>query len=72
MPLGPLAAWFGFTCLSAEPRVLASLMLFSAGGILYLIFEDIAPQAHLDRHWAPPLGAVGGFMLGLLGHGLIA
>lgn len=72
VPLGPLAAWFGFTCLSAEPRVLAALMLFSAGGILYLIFEDIAPQAHLDRHWAPPLGAVGGFMLGLLGHGLIA
>ena len=46
-------------------------MLFAAGGILYLTFEDIAPEARLDRHWAPPLGAVGGFLLGMAGHGLV-
>ena len=46
-------------------------MLLSAGGILYLIFEDIAPQAPLERAWAPPLGAVAGFTLGLVGHLLI-
>ena len=45
-----------------------AIMVTAAGGILYLIFEDIAPQAPLDHAWAPPLGAVLGFALGLLGH----
>jgi len=44
------------------------VMLFSAGGILYLTFEDIASQAKLDRRFAPPMGAVLGFTLGLIGH----
>lgn len=39
-----------------------------AGGILYLVFQDIAPQARLEKHWAPSLGAVAGFLLGVLGH----
>jgi ZIP family zinc transporter len=42
-------------------------MLFAAGGILYVIFQDIAPQSKLKKHWAPPLGAVAGFLLGVLG-----
>ena len=33
-----------------------------------LAFQDIAPQARLERHWAPPLGAVLGFALALLAH----
>jgi ZIP family zinc transporter len=47
--------------------LLGSVMLFAAGGIIYLTFEDIAPQAVLRRHWAPPLGAVAGFLLGIVG-----
>jgi ZIP family zinc transporter len=43
----------------------------AAGGILYLLFQDIAPQARLARRWAPTLGAVVGFGLGLLGDLLI-
>jgi len=46
-------------------------MLFCAGGILYLTFQDIAPQAKLERAWAPPLGAVVGFLIGLTGYMLI-
>lgn len=71
VPLGPLAAWVGFAYLRTMQEILGAILLFAAGGILYLIFEDIAPQAQLRRHWAPPLGAVAGFMLGLLGHGLV-
>lgn len=41
-------------------------MLFAAGGILYLIFQDIAPQAKLAKHWAPPLGAIIGFLVGVV------
>jgi len=46
-------------------------MLFASGGILYLVFQDVAPQSHLKRHWAPALGAVVGFGVGMLGQLLI-
>ena len=38
---------------------------------LYLTFEDIAPQSRLNRHWAPPVGAVCGFALALVGDMLL-
>ncbi|MEM9354067.1 MAG: divalent cation transporter [Planctomycetota bacterium] len=65
--LGPTAGLTGYFLLSAYPAAVAGIMLFAAGGILYLVFQDIAPQAKLDCHWAPPLGAVLGFLLGLVG-----
>lgn len=68
VPAGPLAALTGMLVLSDMPGVLGGIMLFSAGGILYLIFEDVAPQVPLERKWGPPMGAVLGFMLGLGGH----
>jgi len=68
---GPLSAWVGFMYLRELPEVLGVIMLGAAGGILYLTFEDIAPQAYLKRHWAPPLGAVAGFMLGMFGRAAI-
>ncbi|MBK1691343.1 ZIP family metal transporter [Ectothiorhodospira mobilis] len=67
MLLGPLAALGGLTWLVHWPAVLGGIMLAASGGILYLVFQDIAPQVPLQRHWAPPLGAVSGFLLGLLG-----
>jgi ZIP family zinc transporter len=64
--LGPLAAFIGITVFGRHTPLLAALMLFCAGGILYLTFQDIAPQAKLAKHWAPPLGAVAGFLLGMI------
>ncbi len=69
--LGPLAAIAGWSLLAGEAGLLGGIMLFAAGGILYLTFQDIAPQVPLERHWAPPLGAVAGFMLGLAGQLLL-
>ena len=69
--LGPLAATAGYVWLRDLHEPLGVVMLFAAGGIFYLIFEDIAPQAKLEYHWAPPLGAVAGFMLGMLGDALV-
>ncbi len=63
--MGPLAGLCGFFFLSDHEWVLGAIMLFASGGILYLIFQDIAPQSHLKRHWAPPLGAVLGFCITL-------
>lgn len=66
--LGPLAGLIGYFWLSAYPSVIAAIMLFAAGGILYSVFQDIAPQAKLTRHWGPPMGAVIGFASGIVGH----
>ncbi len=68
VPLGPLAAIAGLVFLGTTPAVLGGLMLFSAGGILYLMFQDIAPQVVVPHRWAPPLGAILGFALGVAGH----
>jgi len=69
--LGPVVAVAGYVWLRELPATLGAVMLFASGGIFYLIFEDIAPQAKLAYHWAPPLGAVAGFMLGMLGQALV-
>ena len=61
--LGPFSGLAGYFFLSDHKAVLGSIMLFSSGGILYLIFQDIAPQSRLEKHWAPPLGAVTGFSI---------
>jgi ZIP family zinc transporter len=65
--LGPLAAVVGEEILIDLPAVLGGIMLFASGGIVVLMFAEIAPQAKLENHWLPPLGAVAGFMLGLAG-----
>ena len=69
--IGPLSAYLGHEFLAGSPSLVGAVMLFSASGIIYLTFEDIAPQAALKKHWAPPLGASAGFLLGLIAHILI-
>ena len=69
--LGPIAACIGFLFLQDQASLTASIMGFAAGGILYLVFQDIAPQSRMPRHWAPPLGAVLGFTLGMIGKQMI-
>jgi len=65
--LGPISAVSGYLWLSDYPTVISAIMLFAAGGILYSIFQDIAPQVKLKKHWAPPMGAVFGFVVGMFG-----
>ncbi|MBN2722831.1 MAG: ZIP family metal transporter [Deltaproteobacteria bacterium] len=69
--LGPLAAGIGYVFLQNKPEITATLMSFASGGILYLIFQDIAPESRMEKHWQPTLGAVLGFALGMLGKQLI-
>lgn len=71
VPIGPIIAIVGYVYLSHHTVLLGATMLFASGGILYLIFQDIAPQSKMRRHWAPPLGAVFGFCVGMLGNNLI-
>ncbi len=69
--LGPIAASIGYLFLQEQPKLTAGIMSFAAGGILYLIFQDIAPESKHQRHWAPPLGAVFGFTIGMIGKQLL-
>ena len=69
--LGPMAACGGYVFLQDQPILTACMMAAAAGGILYLVFQDIAPQSKMQRHWAPPLGAVLGFALGMVGKQLL-
>jgi len=64
---GPIAAYIGIAWLVGSSEYLALLMLFSSGGILYLIFDEIAPGAHLEHRDFPALGSVAGFLFGMLG-----
>ena len=69
---GPVAGLLGYYFLASSPVLLGSIMLVASGGILYLIFQDIAPQSKLERHWTPPLGAVVGFCLALFSNDLVS
>ncbi|MBR7888605.1 divalent cation transporter [Marinomonas sp. A79] len=68
---GPIAGAIAHVWLSEWPAVVSGIMLFASGGILYAVFQDIAPQVPLEKHWAPPMGAVMGFVLGLVGYMLV-
>lgn len=69
--LGPLAGVLGFTLLASDPRAVAWIFLVAAGGILYGVFQDIAPLAHRRGHWVPTLGAVLGFLVGAVSESLV-
>lgn len=65
--LGPVAGVTGYLWLSHYPDIVSAIMLFAAGGIIYSVFQDIAPEVKRDKHWGPPIGAVSGFVLGMVG-----
>lgn len=69
--LGPLCGLLGLQLLADASTLTGMTMMFASGGILYLTFQDIAPQVKLERHWGPPLGAVLGFASGLVGNLLL-
>jgi len=68
---GPISAGLGYLFLQDMPSLTASIMIFASGGILYLVFQDIAPASKIRHHWAPALGSVLGFAVGLLGTKLL-
>jgi len=71
-PIGPIATYTGLTFLADRPQVIALIMTFAGGGILYLMFQEIAPKVVLENSWIPPMGALIGFFIGVLGTVLIA
>ncbi|MGA8202989.1 MAG: hypothetical protein WB812_00635 [Woeseiaceae bacterium] len=71
IPLGPAAGALGWIHAAEHAWALGAVMLFSSGGILYLLFQDVAPQSHLNRHWGPALGSVLGFAVSVLAQQIV-
>lgn len=65
--LGVVSAVIGNYLLIEHVKITNGIMLFSGGGILYLIFQDIAPLSKIKNHWEPALGAIFGFLIGMIG-----
>lgn len=68
--LGVFSSMAGHYLLINKDGLTAGLMVFSAGGILYLIFQDIAPLSKIKNHWEPALGVNLGFLVGMVGEKL--
>jgi len=69
--VGIAAALTGKFLLSDSPKIISGILLFAGGGILYLIFQDIAPLSRRRKDWIPATGASFGFLLGMLADKLI-
>jgi len=70
--VGPVSALTGYFILAEAHQFVAGLMLFASAGILYLVFQDIAPESKTENSGFPALGAVAGFLIGLAGNMIIA
>jgi ZIP family zinc transporter len=68
---GVIAALFGYLFLQGLETLKGGMMLFAGGGIVYLIFQDIAPASKEDHRWFPALGASVGFAVGMVGQSIL-
>lgn len=69
--IGVVAALSGNYFLSEKPTLIASLMIFASGGIVYLMFQDIAPMSKMRNKWGPAIGASLGFSIGIIGEKIL-
>lgn len=65
--IGPIAGILGYTYLAKNVHLLGFIEFIASGGILYLVFRDLAPQASNENEYLPALGVVFGFLLGAVG-----
>ncbi|ATJ84492.1 ZIP family metal transporter [Halomonas beimenensis] len=62
--LGPLAGLSGYWWLAAYPAAVGAIMLFAAGGILYSVFQDLAPPGPARAPLGPAAGRGAGVRAG--------
>jgi len=68
---GIVAALMGYFFLRNMPNIIAELMVFSGGGIVFLMFQDIVPLSKIKNSWIPAFGASIGFLVGIIGEKLL-
>jgi zinc transporter, ZIP family len=54
----------GLFYLTGMKDTIAIIFALSAGGIFYMLYYDMIPNAHKERKWLPTFGAVLGFIIG--------
>lgn len=64
---GIVGALIGFYFLTNSTTLTALLMTFASGGILYLLIQDIIPASKLENKYLVSLGAIAGFLVGVVG-----
>lgn len=69
--VGVIAAVLGLWLLAEQPKLTAGLMVFAAGGILYILFNDLAPEVKMKKSTIPAMLAAVGFGLGMIGEKLV-
>lgn len=68
---GIIAALIGHFILSDYTKLTAHLMVFASGGILYLLIQDIIPESKMDKKYITSLGAIIGFLVGIIGEKVV-
>tara|TARA_Y100000782_G_C10165750_1_gene257577 strand:- start:61 stop:774 length:714 start_codon:yes stop_codon:yes gene_type:complete len=68
---GVVGALAGHFLLQNSPQITALIMVYASGGIIYLLFQDIAPESTMKKIYLPPLGATAGFLVGMIGEKVI-
>jgi len=63
---GVVSALLGSYFLSDSPNAIAAIMAFAGGGIMFLIFEEIAPSSKLEKSANPATFATVGFFIGMI------
>ncbi|MDX2359799.1 MAG: ZIP family metal transporter [Crocinitomicaceae bacterium] len=69
--LGMAGALIGHFFLRSSPDITAHLMVFSGGGILYLVFQDIIPEVKFKNSYSISLAGTLGFLIGIIGEKLL-
>ena len=68
---GIVGALIGHYVLRDYPDLTAHLMIFASGGILYLLIQNIIPESKLEKNYLTSLGAILGFLVGIIGDKII-
>ena len=68
---GVVGALIGHYFLRDYPDLTAHLMIFASGGILYLLIQNIIPESKLEKSYLTSLGAILGFLVGIIGDKII-
>jgi len=69
--IGVIFSSLGYFFLDDKIEITSGLMLFASGGILYLIFQDIAPSIKTKNSRFIAMGVNLGFVIGMFGEALI-
>lgn len=68
--IGPIAAVAGYLLLSGSETIIGTITLFAGGGILYLVFQGIAPEAFEEGSWMATGTVTLGFVVAMVFHGI--